>query len=188
MRISIGGSIGSGKSTVLKKLQECGYDVFFEPIEEWEHLAEFYRDKSRWAFTFQVEVLHSFTKCCDSDKIIICERSPWESDKIFSKTLVEDGSMSMNEYNLFKKIYEQLAWKPDIFIYLKTTPDICMKRIMERNRNCESTISMEYLEHLHNTYENIYPRNSIVVDASQPADVVFSKIKELLDLLSSRGT
>ena len=57
--ICIEGNIGSGKSTLLCGLKQRGISVFQEPVQtRWRDcLSTFYQNKSRWGFTFQVEVL-----------------------------------------------------------------------------------------------------------------------------------
>ena len=61
--ICIEGNIGSGKSTLLSGLKKAGMIVFQEPVEtRWrEHLTTLYKNKARWGFTFQIEVLEWFT-------------------------------------------------------------------------------------------------------------------------------
>ena len=179
MRISIGGSIGSGKSTVLERLRRDGYNVFFEPIDQWKHLTKFYQDKKRWSFTFQVEVLNSFLKCPD-DGLVVCERSPWESHNIFSKMLVTSGDMTVDEFELYGKIYDALAWKPDLFIYLRTSPETCMRRIKQRKRLCETNIDAPYLEYLNSMYDDVYNREYVGVDANKSHEEVYQSVKNII--------
>jgi len=179
MRVSFGGSIGSGKSTVLNMLKQDGYNVFFEPIDEWNHLSKFYENKKRWSFTFQIEVLNSFVQC-PNDGYVLCERSPWESYHIFTKMLVENGDMSVDELELFNKLYENIAWKPDLFIYLRTTPEVCMERIIKRNRACESSIDVPYLRSIHDLYDKMYERNHIIVDANRSMSEVYDDVSQVL--------
>lgn len=180
MRISIGGSIGSGKSTILQKLKDDGYNVFFEPIDDWKHISKFYSDKKRWSFTFQIEVLNSFTQCTNNG-LVICERSPWESYNIFSKMLVDSGDMTADEYELYDKVYKTIAWKPDLFIYLQTTPETCFERIKKRNRSCENNIDMSYLKNLNCLYDGLYTRSAVCVDANRDVDDVYAEITTILE-------
>ena len=69
--ISVEGNIGSGKSTLLKQLKFklpsriLNKRIFFlqEPVSEWERfknkegntiIEEFYKDKKKWGFSFQI--------------------------------------------------------------------------------------------------------------------------------------
>lgn len=178
MKISIGGSIGCGKSTLLDLLKKDGYTVFFEPVDEWKHLHKFYEDKKRWSFTFQMEVLNSFQQLKQED--IICERSPWESYHIFSKMLLENGCMTPGEFELFEGLYNKLAWKPDIFIYLRTTPETCRERILKRQRPCETNIDIAYLKSLHEKYEALYARGIVCVDANRTVDEVYKDVVKII--------
>ena len=182
MRVSFGGSIGSGKSTVLNLLERDGYNVFFEPIDKWNHLSKFYEDKKRWSFTFQIEVLNSFVQC-PKQGFVLSERSPWESSQIFTKMLVENGDMTIDELELFNKVYDNISWKPDVFIYLRTTPEICMQRIINRNRNCESTIDLPYLKSIHDLYEKLYERDHLIIDANKSVLDVYDEVTRALATL-----
>ena len=58
------GNIGSGKSSILDRIQKFGDMVVEdEPMEKWENvnkmnlLQTFYEDKKRWSFAFQTKVL-----------------------------------------------------------------------------------------------------------------------------------
>lgn len=180
MKISIGGNVGCGKSTILERLKKEGYTVFFEPLDEWKHLSKFYENKERWAFTFQVEVLNSFQQLKQGNQCVICERSPFESYHIFSKMLLENGCMTPGEFELFEELYKKLSWKPDLFIYLRTTPDVCQKRIQKRQRSCENTIDLEYLNRLHEKYETLYQRGIICVDANRNVDEVYGDVLKII--------
>lgn len=177
MRISIGGNIGCGKSTILDLLQKDGHAVFFEPVHEWKHLQKFYDDKQRWGFTFQMEILNSFQQSNDH---VIYERSPWESYHIFSKMLLENGYMTPCEFELFESLYKKLAWKPDLFIYLRTTPEVCNERVKQRQRSCESNIDMEYLRTLHEKYDALYTRDIVCVDANRSVQEVYDDVVRII--------
>jgi len=57
--IGIAGMIGAGKSTLAKALGEhLDMDVYYEPIEDHEYLADFYRDTKRYAFATQIYLLN----------------------------------------------------------------------------------------------------------------------------------
>ena len=56
--VCIDGNIGSGKSTLLDSLSDRGFKVYKEGIDKWTDVLEnFYKDKSRWAFSLQVAIL-----------------------------------------------------------------------------------------------------------------------------------
>ena len=43
--------------------------------------------------------------------------------------------------------------KPNLIVHLDVTPEESMRRIQMRSRECESTISLDYLRSLHAAYE-----------------------------------
>ena len=57
--IGVAGIIGAGKSTLARTLGEhLGMDVYYEPVEDNEYLADFYRDTPRYSFAMQVYLLN----------------------------------------------------------------------------------------------------------------------------------
>jgi len=61
--LSLEGNIGAGKSTLIRLLKARGLQAVEEPVARWQSvndgeggpnlLDKFYRDPTRWAFTFQ---------------------------------------------------------------------------------------------------------------------------------------
>lgn len=50
-------------------------------------------------------------------------------------------------------MYAILRKKPNLIVHLDVTPEESKRRIDMRQRECESTISLEYLSRLHGAYE-----------------------------------
>lgn len=90
--ISIEGNLGAGKSTLLGLLD---VNVIKEPVDEWENiggstfLKKYYEDPKRWAFTFQLNALHSRAKLWKEtileqpEVLHFSERSPLADRHIF---------------------------------------------------------------------------------------------------------
>jgi deoxyadenosine/deoxycytidine kinase len=183
MRIVFDGNIGCGKSSIIKKIKELNLinSLFFnEPLNDWnEWMTLFYSDMSKYSFGFQLRVLKSHI---DKKNIIngIFERSPLSCQRIFGDLLFEDNLMTKLEWNLIEEFYTDYGWTPNVVIYLKCDPEICHKRILQRNRDCENIISLEYLQRIHNKYEQLYKNNDsikvIEIDANQTIDKVFDEI------------
>ena len=56
--ISIEGGIAIGKSTLCEKLEECGYKVFKEGLDEWGNVLDlFYKDPKRNCYLLQTAIL-----------------------------------------------------------------------------------------------------------------------------------
>jgi len=167
----IEGNIGAGKSTFLKILQNrLACQIVYEPHEQWQDiegtgnlLDNFYKDSTRWAYTFQSYAFITRTlkqkeyalKNPYSTQIL--ERSVFSDRHCFAKNLFESGSMSKLEWSLYLEWFnwflDDHVKKPDGFIYLKTSPETCYKRLLKRNRKEEEAVPLEYLQKLHNKHE-----------------------------------
>lgn len=148
--ISVIGNIASGKSTLLKNLSRRGFEVLQEPVSDWKFLSKFYEDPKRWCFALQIEILHSFSSMHTDGKIV--ERSPYEANKIFAYNSYRNGCLTSQEYDLIDQI-SQTHRIPDQFIYMRCPPEVCMDRLQQRNRDCESEVTISYLKDLHDLYE-----------------------------------
>jgi deoxyadenosine/deoxycytidine kinase len=188
MKISIEGAIGSGKSTLLSRLcSEKRIPVFLEPIDEWgEWLTMFYKDPERWGMSFNLKVLMSFHKWKGNSFFSLYERSPISNRYVFAQLQYEQNRMTKLELDMFSEIYKELSWKPDVVIYIRTDPSVSMERIMKRARGCESDISMDYIEDIHQKHEELFGggysvatlgvERVIVIDGNQNADDVYADV------------
>jgi len=168
--ISIEGNIGSGKSTILEKLEDLMKEneriVFLkEPVEIWETikdkntgeniLQKFYQNQEKYAFSFQVMayasrlcIIRNIIKSRNDIDVIICERSLGADKHIFAKMLYDDGKIddiNYQIYNHFYKTYEE-EFKLDGIVYIDADAEICHERITKRSREGEQNISLEYLQ------------------------------------------
>lgn len=178
MRVSIDGSIGVGKTTIVERLAgELGIGVRLEPVEEWgEYLERFYENPKRWSLCFNLRALASLSS---PSSATLYERSPISCRNVFTEIGFKNGNMNSLEMETFDAIYERIAWVPDAVIYLRLSPEECMSRIIERGRQSEQIVSMAYLKQLHESYENFsksHPRVE-TIDASRPIDDVYSDVK-----------
>lgn len=187
MKIAIEGNIGCGKSTVLRTIcDKTRIPIFLEPVDtEWKQGLElFYSDHARWGFTFNMNVLNTYAKYKDNAFKAIYERSPLSCKHIFSQLQFESGKMSSYEYSLFEEFYNQLAWIPDVMVYIKTPPKLCQQRMNARARECEKEVPLEYLQSVHDKYEQLMldcvklnvKTKVIIVDGSQDEEAVFNEV------------
>lgn len=190
VRIAIEANIGVGKSTVLRKLHENHPHilVFQEPLHAWEDLLQlFYANRSRWAMALQMRILldrldPKYKTSC------VMERCIYSCRYVFAQTLFSDGSLSEKEWKLFKEYYDAFKDEvdPDIIIYLKADPAVCMERIQGRRRDGEEHVSLDYLQKLHFQYENMskyYPGRVITVDASRDPEKVYKDVENIVTKL-----
>ena len=164
------GSIGAGKSTFLELLEKhLAVQAVQEPLKQWQDvgggnlLDNFYKDPSRWAYTFQsyafisriFEQRENLKTCID--KFQILERSVYSDRYCFAKNCHENGVMSELEWSLYKDLFawfvDELTVFPAAFIYLQTSPEVCYERVSRRSRSEESVVALEYLKQIHGRHE-----------------------------------
>lgn len=187
MKLVFDGNIGCGKSSILKLIQNnkpIEMNIYNEPLYDWSKWLElFYSDMNKYSFGFQMRVLKSHL---DKKDILngIFERSPLSCQKVFGELLFEDRKMNELEWNLTNEFYYDYGWSPDYVVYLKCDPDICYQRIKQRNRNNEQSIDINYLQRIHQKYENLYTDcksyKVITIDASNTIDQVYEDVMELV--------
>ena len=174
---SIEGNIGAGKTTILNIIGQHFDDVTFveEPVSQWQNLGgcnlleKFYQDPERWGFSFEFYSMLSKIKCllkaAESEKnIVIIERSLL-SNKIFfdiSKDMNKlndlEYGMLINTYNFYKQnVYPILNG----IIYLNTPVDVCVQRIIQRNRGGENNLDKNYLLMLKEKFDELSNNSTI---------------------------
>jgi deoxyadenosine kinase len=158
--IGIAGLIGAGKSTLATALgRHLGLPVYYEPVEDNEYLADFYRDTGKYAFATQIYLLNR--RFQQHQEIIwkgggaVQDRTIYE-DAVFAKTLVNAGLMDERDYRTYLQLFRHMSnfmCRPHVVVYLDLQPETSLERIRSRNRGVESGISLEYLRGLHHEYE-----------------------------------
>jgi deoxyadenosine/deoxycytidine kinase len=183
MRIVIDGNIGCGKTTLMKLLETEYSNVYPEPVEKWMNwLKKYYTDMNKNSLGFQLVVLKAHMDNINIPSGIF-ERSPLSCQEVFGNILYHDNILDTLEYNLCYDYYKSYGWMPDIVIYLKCDPEICLKRIIERNRESEDTIPLEYLQKIHNNYEKLYsssPVKTFIIDAEKNEQQILEDVKHIL--------
>ena len=180
--IGIAGMIGAGKSTLAKALGEhLGLPVYYEPVQDNEYLADFYRDTARYAFATQIYLLNR--RFQQHQEIIwrgggaVQDRTIYE-DAVFARTLVNQGLMDERDYRTYLQLFRHMSnfmCRPHLIVYLDLTPQTSHARVLQRARGVESGISLEYLTALHAEYE------AFVKDISRLIPVVRVSWEEFRD-------
>ena len=174
---TIEGNIGAGKTTILNIIGKNFDDVTFveEPVSQWQNLGgenlleKFYQDPERWGFTFEFYSMLSKIKClmkaADSEKnIIIIERSIL-SNKIFIDISKEMNKLNDLEYGMLINTYN--FYKQNVYpilngiIYLNTPVDLCVQRIIQRNRGGENNLDKNYLLMLKEKFDELSNNSTI---------------------------
>ena len=182
MHIVIDGNIGSGKSTQLGLLESQGFLVKREPIEKWP-LDLLCDDPGRWGLTFQLIVLSTLNKL-DGD-CVIYERCPRSSKEVFW-SLMEKNAYEERAYDEF---FDYKDWKPDIYIYIDTPPNICLQHITRRKQSGDSIVDIVYLENIRARYEDMWKRMDCTkyrIDGSQSVQDIHKEILEYVNISKKR--
>ncbi|AUD40254.1 deoxycytidine kinase [Flamingopox virus FGPVKD09] len=174
-KISVEGNISAGKSTLLNILSDNGYNVVQEPLEQWRGkilgtnlLEKLYKDPSRWGYTFQAHAfwtrIKTYIDALNKNKgNVILERSVFSDKYVFATALHDIGYIDDTEwaiYNEYSKwMTEFMDIKIDGIIYLKTSPDTCYKRMLNRARPEENNVKIDYLNRLHDNHEKWLSEN-----------------------------
>jgi len=170
MIFTIEGNIGSGKTTILRDINQfCKFDkkhiVIYEQVQEWAQMKDennvdilslFYKDKTKYSYIFQSYVLFSrINHMLDTVKnnpgaIIICERSHFTDLYVFALALYESKDISEIEWKVYnewhRKLRELLSITITGIVYIKTDAEMCYQRMKIRNRNGEEGVPLDYLK------------------------------------------
>jgi deoxyadenosine/deoxycytidine kinase len=176
--IVVAGNIGVGKSTLVQLLcQRMEWDPFFEPVAENPYLVDFYQDMSTWGFHSQVFFLANRLKIQQGilkhPGPVIQDRSIYEDAEIFALNLFLQGTLSQRDYETYRALYQTMndfLPPPDLVIYLRASVSTLLKRIMQRSRNYEKSISPEYLHRLNDLYRQWIDHFTLCPVLTVPAD------------------
>merc|ERR1712179_664070 len=109
----------------------------------------------------------------------------------FVENLMRSGKMPLSEYEALSSWFDFLLTSPqvdlgvDLIVYMRTSPEVALTRLMERGRGEEHLIAKQYIDDLHQLHEDwlihgkhALPAPVIVVDADKDLEemkVVFIK-------------
>lgn len=190
--IVIEGPIGSGKTTLARKLSDrFSVDLMLENAEANPFLPKFYQDAPRYSLPTQMFFLFQragqirdlaqrdmFAKAVIADFFL-------EKDPLFARMNLND-----EEFALYRQMYQQFqlqAPAPDLVIYLQTPVDALMERVSQRNIHYEQGIPREYLSRLAEAYSDFfhqYEAAPLLIVNNEKLNI--AENEEALDLLIER--
>ena len=178
MHIGIAGNIGSGKTTLTRKLAgHYGWIPKYESVTFNPYLEDYYKDISRWSYNLETYFLaQRFQDLLDISKssdVIIQDRTILEGVEIFVANNHDAGNLSDRDYDTYMQLFRLMMSlvKPlDLLIYLRCSVPHLVAQIQKRGREYEQGISIEYLSGLNERYEKWiadYKGRLLVIDADR---------------------
>ncbi len=182
---------GSGKTTQSKMLENVLRLSNVDCIWTFEPTRGEYGQKLRESFTSKRlspdDELELFVKDrqehCDKliapslkeGKIVIC-------DRYFMSNMAYQGARGISVEEILKM--NSFAPKPDLWFYIETPIDICIKRILERSKKTNNFEKKEYLEKVDNIFKNLNVDGKRIIDNNRSIiDVQQEIIDEVFHLL-----
>lgn len=157
MLIEIEGMIGVGKTTLMERLaQKMQCATMREPFVENPFLERFYptpESRARYGLAMELDFLRQTSeqhrKAAQRNELVVADyhapKTQW-----FAEALLPN-----DELDLFRYFYRQQQPHfivPTIQIRLTAPTDLILKRIQERGREMEKSITREYLDDLQRFY------------------------------------
>jgi deoxyguanosine kinase len=161
--IAIEGVIGSGKTTLAKRLKEkLNADLILEQFEANPFLENFYQDRKRYAFQTQMFFLvNRFKQQQDLNQgnlfteFTVCDYI-FEKDRIFAYLNLTGEELKLYE-SIFPLLNKNLL-KPDLVVYLQSSVERLMYNIKMRSRKIERNLTRSYIEELSEAYNHFFFR------------------------------
>lgn len=172
--IVIEGNIGVGKSTFAGELSTArseatrrSCEAFPEPVDKPAFrtlLGRYYADPARWGFAFQMYALkerfrqHTLAAELVANGIDVIQDRSIYADGCFGHLVHADGNMTQEEWDIYAETFgalKRFLRYPDLMIYLRASPELCLERIKRRSRSEESGVPLDYLRRLHEEHEQL---------------------------------
>ncbi|MFB6253690.1 MAG: dTMP kinase [Halobacteriaceae archaeon] len=188
MLISFEGIDGSGKTTILEKLQDSYPDIVYtqEPTETWygdavrrslnEQTADPLAELFLYTADHAAHLTDTIKPALSAGEVIISDRYI-DSRYAYQSVAINDRFSSPIEY--IKEIHAPFTVMPDLTIYFDLDPEIAATRSGVTNKFEQ----VEFLQSVKRNYERIIaadPDRFVTVDAAQSEDDVYDEVHRIL--------
>jgi deoxyadenosine/deoxycytidine kinase len=174
--IAIEGPIGVGKTALAQRLaHSLSADLVLEELEQNPFLERFYRDGRSAALPAQMFFLFARARQIEEMRQSDLFSNVRISDYLFARDrLFAELNLDIEELKLYEQIAENLAVDapvPDLVIYLQSTVDSVMQRLVRRNLPYDRFVERAYLERLTEAYSRFFHNYDdgplLIVNASE---------------------
>ena len=159
--LAVEGVIGVGKTSFARMLaEELKSEMIAEEVFENPFLADFYKNKKRYALQCQLNFLIS--RYQQQQQLVMRDLFAQKivSDYLFAKDAIfASVNLSEPELLLYEKIAAVLSSeipRPDLVIYLQASTPTLLERIRKRDLGFEKPIDFDYLELLNKAYDYFF--------------------------------
>lgn len=159
--IAIEGPIGVGKTALARRLADSlTADLILEELDENPFLERFYRDGRSAALPAQMFFLFARARQIEEMRQSDLFSSVQISDYLFTRDrLFAELNLDPEELKLYDQIADNLAVEapvPDLVIYLQSSVDSIMQRLVRRNLPYDRFVERSYLERLTEAYSRFF--------------------------------
>ena len=199
--IVIEGNIGSGKTSLVKKVAELtDARIILETFEDNPFLPKFYKDRERYAFPVELSFLAARYRQLKKE---IQHKDLFHhltiADYHFLKSLIfARETLTEDEFRLYRQLFDiiyEMAPVPDIYFYIHRPVNVLLKFIKKRGREYEKTIDAEYLKKIQEGYFRFFKEHPelkiVIIDAGDldfiDKDDVFKNMLKIMDSEYPRG-
>ena len=196
--IVIEGLIGVGKTELAKILADrLQARLILEDSEGNPFLKDFYKDRERYAF--QTQIFFLLSRFRQQQELLeydlfaqrIVLNYLFAKDKIFASVVLDE-----KEFHLYQKLISYLERnipRPDLVIYLQSTPEMLFQKIKQRGKEYEKDIEINYLLDLNEAYNRYffhYKESPLLVINTDNFDFINNEtdLKDLLEKIKTSHT
>jgi deoxyadenosine/deoxycytidine kinase len=166
MLLGIAGMVGSGKTTLARALaSRFGLQLALESVDQENPWLDPFYSSAEGMRTYALHLqLHFLATRFASMRRMrglggswVLDRTWYEDAEVFAAGLHEQGLLSDEEWQLYRRLYAELLYAPAarpprLLIYLEAPLETILSRIAERGRPMEREADRAYWEQLHARY------------------------------------